>query len=239
MIFIKINRKELAELLNIKERTLKKYINTNTLEEKLKNIGYELKEVIKEGRNNYYILEKINDINLYNNLCKYAYNTNRKDDFSKYFSARTKENNILNKKELATISNVSHKTISKWDNTLLEKKIISKDGFFYFCIDKKNKTIYECSQEEYSNFWKNINISNSINELQEKLLKEEITLNEFSLAVAGLGAITALTEDKYYYRTKKYKTNTKNQLYKDTKKLIESIYGDSINDIEIKLIENK
>lgn len=146
--------------------------------------------------------------------------------------------NPKSKQDLAEESNVSNKTITKWDNTLLDKNIISKDGFFYFCIDKENKTIRECTKEEYNNFWQNTCISRSIKTLQGKLLREEISLNEYSLAIAGLGATTALIENRYYYRTKKYKTNTKNQLYKDTLNLIQNVYGNKEIKMEFELLES-
>lgn len=237
MKLMKITKKQLSDLLGITLNNLKKIEQRKQLKERLKEKGYLYKGKTKEGRKNIYIIDKINNVEssvILKDIYKNAYNTNKKDSFTLYFINRTQES-VKNKADIAKESNVTVKTITKWDNTLLDKRIISKDGFFYFCIDKENKAIYQCSKEEYNNFWKNSSIRNSFKALQNKYIKGEITLNELQLASAGLGATQALIENKYYYRTKKYKTNTENQLYKDTLNLIHSVYGEV--DLNIKTLE--
>ena len=44
------------------------------------------------------------------------------------------------------------------------------------------------------------------------------------------------TENKYFYRTKKYNTNTENQLYIDTLELIKNIYGTNVNNSIFSLV---
>ena len=81
--------------------------------------------------------------------------------------------------------------MTKWDNILLKNDIISKDDFFYFCIeeDQENRIIRECSKEEYKSFFKNKAYKEAFKNLQKKYINGEITLNELTLASAEVGAI--------------------------------------------------
>lgn len=234
--YINVDRKELSNLLGVNENTLKKIINRGTLETRLNKEGYNLIEIKKVSNRNMYILEKQEENKdtekkeLYNNICKYAFNTNKSDEFKDYFQCRTNtsiENKAMSQKDMSNISNVSTRTISKWDKTLIDKSIISKDGYFYFCIktdDKGNNELVQCTEDEYKSFWKNKTLINSLKELEHRYIKGEITLNELTLGSSSVGMLTALTENKYYFRTKKYKVNQDNQLYLDVKNLIEDIY---------------
>jgi hypothetical protein len=239
MIEIKVDKKGLCEILGLKESGLKTIIKRKQLDKRLDEQGYKLLEQIKEGRKVYYILEQTNNNKeVYNNMCKYIFNTNKPTSFKDFFISRTVfDNFVKSNKDLAELSNVSAKTISKWNNTLLDKNIIAKDGYFYFYIDKEHKTIKQCEKVEYNTFWRNKAISNSFKTLQSRYLKGEITLNELQIASAGLGATVALIENKYYYRIKKYKTNKDNQLYLDMLELIKAIYGNKEIKIEYELIE--
>lgn len=178
---------------------------------------------------------------VYNNLIKNFYNTNKEIEFTKYFNLRTLTNELypMNKADISEKVNVSTKTITKWDNTLINKKIISKDGFYYFCLDKDKRVIKQCSKEEYKNFWKNKAIENNIKQLEERYYKGEISIREMLEENSDFTTKVNLISNKYYYRVKKYKTNENNQLYIDTYSLIKTIYG---NDPEFKptfeIIEN-
>src|SRR5574344_1785512 len=108
---LKLNKVELSELLNIKESGLKSIIRRKQLSEKLTNIGYNLVEIIKEDNKNIYIIEQTNiNKQVYNNICKYVYKTNNDEAFSKYFLARTDDNNynlnnkIYSKKDIGNIA---------------------------------------------------------------------------------------------------------------------------------------
>jgi hypothetical protein len=165
-------------------------------------------------------------------MVKYVYGTSLEKEFSTYFALRTILNNwsiCYNTKELAERSSVSSKTIRKWDNTLMDKEIIARDGYFYFCItnDIENK-IYKVEQsnnEEYKAFWRNKAYMSAFKKLQDKYYKGELTLTELQLASADIGAIRQVIDKKYYYRVKKFKTHKDNELYNDTMKLIKNIYG--------------
>ena len=58
---MRINRKELAEILKVQLNSLKNIEINNQLENKLLNKGYAFISKEKVGRNNYYIVEKIGE----------------------------------------------------------------------------------------------------------------------------------------------------------------------------------
>jgi hypothetical protein len=94
------------------------------------------------------MLEQMNELKeVLNNMVKYVYDTNKEKEFSTYFALRTILNNwniCYNIKEIAERSSVSSKTIRKWDNTLMDKDIIARDGYFYFCItNDEDNNIYK------------------------------------------------------------------------------------------------
>lgn len=221
------------EILGIKKDALIKIEQRQQLHLRLQEKGYKLLDKIKEGRKVYYILEQENELKeVYNNMVKYVYGTDKEKEFSTYFALRTILNNwniCYNIAEIAERSSVSTKTIRKWDNTLIDKDIIARDGYFYFCItnDIENK-IYKVEPSninEYKSFWRNKAYIGAFKNLQDKYYKGELTLLELQLASADIGAIRQVIDKKYYYRVKKFKTHKDNELYNDTIKLIKIIYG--------------
>lgn len=230
--YLKINRKELRELLNIKESTLKQYINNNKLEHYLNNKGYKLIDTIKEGRSNFYIIEKL-EIDIYTyyyDTIKCTYNVNdNNDSFTKYYPARTLTNgNIpISSKNLANYCGVSQKTINRWDNKLIELNIMSKDGFYYFCIDYDNKDIKQVSKEEYSSYWRNCRAIKEYKNIEELFNNGTYTLRDVvELCTHIAKSESAIQGNKYYYRIKKYKTNAENNLYVETMDIIKMLYDD-------------
>lgn len=214
--------------MQIKNDTLKKIENNNKLEIRLKEKGYLLKDKIKEGRKVYYILDQENEYKeMYNNMVNYVYNTTKEVEFTKYFNLRTLTNDLfpLSKADISNKVNVSSRTISNWDNNLVNKCIIYKDGYYYFTINKQSGEIKQCTKQEYNSFWKNKAYLKAFYDLQVKYIKGQLTLTELQLASAEIGSIITLVENKYYFKTKKYKTNKDNRLYIDTFNLIKTIYG--------------
>ena len=104
-------------------------------------------------------------------------------------------------------------------------KQIQKDGYYYFCIDSINNKIYQCSKEEYNNFWRNSGLLKAFKVLQDRYNNGEITLQELQLASADVGALCQALQNKYYYRIKKYKIYKNNKMLIDTRELIELLFN--------------
>ena len=244
---MRCSKEDLACLLGVKKGTLINIEKNKQLEMRLEKKGYKLLGKEKAGRNVYYTLEQTNpEKEIYSNMVKYIFNAESEDKFADYFIVRTENDDIpISKKDVAKATDLSVKTVGRFDNKMLEAKIISKDKFFYFCIkrvkDEETDTfktvVTECGEEEHNNFWKNTAYMKAFSDLQAKYTRGEITLNELQIASAGVGSTIALLENKYYYKIKKYKTNKNSQLYKDVRNLIIGLYTDEDIKMEFSLEE--
>ena len=223
------DKKQLCnEILGIKERTLKQLELNDKLEERLNTKGYKLINKYKEGRKVYYELEQQSELKeIYSNLVSTVYRSRKEEEFTKYFQLRTSPNDKLplNKADIGDKSNVSIWTVSKWDNILLDKGIISKDGFHYFCFNKDKLIIKQCSEEEYKGYWKNRAIERNIEKLEKLYMSGERGFKDVLRANSDFTTKVNMMDNKYYFRIKKFRTNEDNQLYIDTLNLQIAIYG--------------
>jgi len=213
---MKCDRKKLKQILNISLNALKLIERRNKLEYRLNKAGYELIDKYKEGNKYIYLIKESNKQikKELNNI----YNTNRTDKFISYFNIRTIEE-PRTIKQIAEESKVAEKTVIKWDNTLQDKRILSKDGFYYFKVDRLKDEIIEISKEEFKSFWRNKAYLNAFEELRRKYIKGEITLTELQLTSGDIAVIISMIENKYCFKIKKYKVN-RNEIFDYTKKLI-------------------
>jgi hypothetical protein len=215
---MKVCRNELKAILNINLNALKQIERRKTLNKRLLEKGYILIDKYIESNKTIYELE----ISKTKEIISKTYNVSKTNNFIDYFNIRTKEEPSTIE-EIANKANVNKKTVSKWDNTLQDKRIIAKDGYYYFRLDKSQGELIPVSIEEYKSFWKNKAYINAFNKLQERYIKGEISLTELQLSSGEIAVIISTIENKYYYKIKKYKVDKNNELYIDTKKLIEGV----------------
>lgn len=211
------DRNQLKEILGVSLNALKLIEKRNNLEHRLNKVGYTLIDKYKKKNKYIYVIQKTNK-KLKQKISN-MYNTNRADKFISYFNIRTIER-PMTIQEIAIRLGVSEKTIIKWDNTLQDKRILSKDGFYYFKLDRSNNEIIEISKEEYKTFWKNKSYLKAFADLRKRYMEGEISLTELQLTSGDVAVIVSAIENKYCFKIKKYKVN-RNQLYADTKKIID------------------
>lgn len=211
------DRNQLKEILGVSLNALKLIEKRNNLEHRLNKVGYTLIDKYKKKNKYIYVIQKTNK-KLKQKISN-MYNTNRADKFINYFNIRTIEQ-PKTIKEIAIESEVAEKTIIKWDNTLQDKRILSKDGFYYFKLDRSNNEIIEISKEEYKTFWKNKSYLKAFADLRKRYMEGEISLTELQLTSGDVAVIVSAIENKYCFKIKKYKVN-RNQLYADTRKIID------------------
>lgn len=211
------DRKQLKEILDISLNALKLIEKRNSLKQRLNKKGYVLVDKYKVKNKYIYVIKKSNAElkKKINNI----YNTNRADKFIDYFNIRTVEN-PKTIKEVALESKVAEKTVIKWDNTLQDKRILSKDGFYYFKVDRSNNQIEEICKEEYKAYWRNKVYLKAFADLRQKYIRGEISLTEFQLTSGDVAVIISMLENKYCFKIKKYKVN-RNEIYEYTRKLID------------------
>lgn len=223
----RVNRKELANLLNISINAIKQLEKRKTLERRAVKEGYKILDRVKIGNKVIYLIKIDNKIKAEKEIRK-IYKTNKANEFADYFHTRTKKEAITTK-DIAATSKVTKKTVIKWDNTLEDKQILSKDGYYYFTIDRLTDEVKEVTKEEYKNYWRNKAYLKAFEDLRLRYKRGEINLMELQLASGDIAVIISLIENKYYFKIKKYKVN-RNEMYIHTRKLIQDIKGVTIED---------
>lgn len=231
---MKLNKKDLCELLNIKINNLKKIERTNSLQDRLKNKGYKLIKKTKEGRNVYYEIEEDNtDKKLLNDICTNLFNTREEEKFCNFVAYRVFNiDHPVSKKDIANKCSVNEHTIGIWDISLLKNNIISKDGFFYIAVDyievdgKTRETFRLTSRDEYNTFVRNSKATKQFDEATDRFLKGELNRREYEYIVRGISKYSILTEKKFIYKINKYRLIEESSPFREEFiKLIELIYG--------------
>ena len=222
---MRCSKEDLACLLGVKKGTLINIEKNKQLEMRLEKKGYKLLGKEKAGRNVYYTLEQTSpEKEIYSNMVKYVFNAESEDKFADYFIVRTENEGIpLGKKDVAKATDLSVKTIGRFDNKMLEAKIIEEDGYYYFVLE--NGVSYQCTHTEYKKYWSNMYSIKSYKNLHRMFEDGEITLNELKLAIEGKKELQKKTDLKYCYRIKRYKINKDNELYITAIDCIKSMYG--------------
>ena len=225
----KINKKQLMDILGVKDRALTVIEQRNTLESRLDEKGYVLINKTKEGRSNTYEIEKINDSKkLLNDISKIMFGTKNDYSFGDYFMYRLFNiNKPITKEMLSKWCKVNRKTITRWDEKMLMNNILSKDGYFYIAMefDNDKKPTYRITcKEEYSSYIKCSRFANKKQEIAQKYKKDEIDYDTMQMLMDSVTAYAQTIEDKFVYRVSKFQLQKENQLFKDIYKLITDTY---------------
>ena len=224
-----INKKQLMDILGVKDRALTVIEQRNTLESRLDEKGYKLISKTKEGRSNIYEIEKINDSKkLLNDITKVLFGTKDDYSFGDYFMYRLFNiNKPITKEMLSKWCKVNRKTISRWDNKMELNNILSKDGYFYIAMefDKDKKPTYRITcKDEYSSYIKCSRFANKKQEIAQKYKKDEIDYDTMQMLMDSVTTYAQTIEDKFVYRVSKFQLKKENQLFKDIYKLITDTY---------------
>lgn len=240
---MKVTKQELMGILGVKSDTLKQIEKRKTLEKRLDEKGYALINKTKEGRNNVYEIDKINDSKeLLNNITNYMFGTNNDYSFSDYFMYRLFNiNKPITKEMLSKWCKVNRKTITRWDEKMLMNNVLSKDGYFYIAMefDKDKKPTYRITcKDEYSSYIKCSRFANKKQEIAQKYKKDEIDYDTMQMLMDSVTAYAQTIEDKFVYRVSKFQIKKNNKLFKDICNLIKDTYNVESMDYYIDWLES-
>ena len=240
---MKVTKQELIGILGVKSDTLKQIEKRKTLEKRLDEKGYVLISKTKEGRNNIYEINKINDSKeLLNNITNFMFGTNNDYSFSDYFMYRLMNiNKPITKEMLSKWCKVNRKTITRWDEKMLMNNILSKDGYFYIAMDfdKDKKPTYRITgKDEYSNYIKCSRFANKKQEIAQKYKRDEIDYDTMQMLMDSVTSYAQTIEDKFVYRVSKFQIKKNNQLFKDICNLIKDTYNVESVDYYIDWLES-
>lgn len=231
------------QILNVKKEGLKTIEKRKQLNNRLKDKGYKLIDKVKEGRKIYYIIDKqSNEKEIYNNLVHILFNTLKEKEFSTYFLTRIANiNKPITKELLSKNCEVNRKTITKWDNKMIEHRLLSKDGYFYVSTtyDDEGKPTYTLtSKEEYYSYMR---CSRYVKQ-KEKVLQDyksgKIDIESCQLLLDGITLNQQAIENRFVYKVNKFQLIHNNYLIKDILNYIELIYKKTIVDYYINCIES-
>ena len=226
---IKINKKQLMEILGVKDRALTIIEQRNTLESRLGEKGYIFISKIKEGRSNIYEVDKINDSKkLLNDITNFMFGTKNDYSFGDYFMYRLMNlNKPITKEMLSKWCKVNRKTITRWDEKMILNNILAKDGYYYIAMefDNDKKPTYRITcRDEYSSYIKCSRFAKKKQEIAQKYKKDEIDYDTMQMLMDSVTAYAQTIEDKFVYRVSKFQLKKNNQLFKDIYKLITDTY---------------
>lgn len=153
---IEINRKELCNLLDVTETTLKAIINRKQLEDRLLANGYTLVEERKDGRTKVYVLKQIETGQKWESIQKKHRIPKEKLEMHDEYSKTRLENMDVPRTKVIDDCNTSvpYSTASRYDNILVEEQIMEKDETVYYLYNWQTKEFSEkITKEAYENYW--------------------------------------------------------------------------------------
>ena len=230
---IELTSSNICEILGVTKQALKNIENRKQLKDRLKDKGYEFISKDKIGRSNFYKVKKINNYALvYSSICENLFGTRLYEEFSEYFLYRMlNTNEPLTKEYLSELSNVSRKTIGKWDDKMVENNMLIKDGKWYVAVDyteengKKISTYRITDKYEYESYLKNSKIAKSKANAKLKYIRGDINLDEYTLIIEGIARAESFLSEKFVYSISKFKIPTKKKLIDDIYDLIYDLRG--------------
>jgi len=238
-----ITKQQLMDILGVKSDTLKQIEKRKTLENRLDEKGYVLINKTKDGRNNIYEVEQLNNSKeLLNNITNYMFGTNNDFGFSDYFMYRIMNTEKpITKEMLSKWCKVNRKTISRWDNKMELNNILSKDGYFYIAMDfdKDKKPTYRITcKDEYSSYIKCSRFANKKQEIAQKYKKDEIDYDTMQMLMDSVTTYAQTIENKFVYRVSKFQLKENNKLCVDVCNLIKDTYNINAMDYYIDWLES-
>lgn len=220
---IELTGKHLSALLGVSTNRIRALKYKGLLYDRLKEVGYEVCSERKQGKNVIYICKhtEVNKRAALKNFCKETFNVNQVGEFVQYYLKRTEQaakgqdielNEIITKSKLGELIGVSDKTISKWDNLLIEQGILSRNGYVYIQI--QGKELIKTSEYAFKRQYRNMVISRKIYGMCSKEYKEGMSdYNTLEFAYKEYENSLYSMSQEHIIRIKNYKLNACNPVH--------------------------
>ena len=220
---LELNSQQLSVLLGVSTNRIRALKTKGLLYSRLSDIGYKVVGECKRGKNVIYLCTdtEVNKRAALKNFCKETFNVNQVEEFVQYYLKRTEQavkgqdielNEIITKSKLGELIGVSDKTISKWDNILLEQGILSRNGYVYVQIQGKElvKTSEYAFKRQYRNMMTSKKIYTMCNNEYHKGMTDYNTL-EFAYKEYE-NSLDSMSQE-HIIRIKNYKLNADNPVH--------------------------
>ena len=220
---LELNSQQLSVLLGVSTNRIRALKTKGLLYSRLSDIGYKVVGECKRGKNVIYLCTdtEVNKRAALKNFCKETFNVNQVSEFVQYYLKRTEQaakgqdielSEIITKSKLGELIGVSDKTISKWDNILIEQGILSRNGYVYIQIQDKElvKTSEYAFKRQYRNMMTSKKIYTMCNNEYHKGMSDYNTL-EFAYKEYE-NSLDCMSKE-HIIRIKNYKLNADNPVY--------------------------
>lgn len=156
-----INNKQMMELLEVKRDGLNSIKKRGKLKERLLKIGYNFIGETKEGRNVFYEIDPIYEINLHEEICIFTKdNFNTKNiNFPRYYitTINNCDSNLpMSSSKRAKESGVKKHNVDNWDKKLVKKGIIENNGYSYALVNNRNNIYIYITENQYNEIKSNM-----------------------------------------------------------------------------------
>lgn len=220
---VKKSKKEICELIGVKIGGLKSIEHRGQLSNRLLSTGYELIDKKIEGelgrQQTWYYLEEaiesidIDDFNaLIDSLVSVDTSTKevkqakivKREEFGLYLQGRVlDENKPVTNQELANITGVNTKTITRWNKVARDSGLIQTNGHFFFRIDEDGY-FDEVDRKTFIMTWAKVFADDGIKKAEEQYNNGEISLKEFGSRCRYYGRLEGIVSG-ICIRQQKYK----------------------------------
>ena len=220
---LELNSQQLSVLLGVSTNRIRALKTKGLLYSRLSDIGYKVVGECKRGKNVIYLCTntEVNKRAALKNFCKEMFNVNQVSEFVQYYLKRTEQaakgqdielDEIITKSKLGELIGVSDKTISKWDNILIEQGILSRNGYVYIQIQGKEliKTSEYAFKRQYRNMMTSKKIYTMCNTEYHKGMSDYNTL-EFAYKEYE-NSLDCMSKE-HIIRIKNYKLNVDNPVH--------------------------
>jgi hypothetical protein len=153
----KVNTKEICALLGITREGLRTLIKRDQLATRLLEHNYELISIEKKGRNNIYNIREIVIVpkETWNEIASKEFPRVKKvDELGIHAKERLINGSVLTK-DILSKTKVTRQTAERWDGLLVEKGLMTNNGYSYYRITKSKLT--QITYEEYLDYWRHFN----------------------------------------------------------------------------------
>ena len=220
---LELNSQQLSVLLGVSTNRIRALKTKGLLYSRLSDIGYRVVGECKRGKNVIYLCTdtEVSKRAALKNFCKETFNVNQVSEFVQYYLKRTEQavkgqdielSEIITKSKLGELIGVSDKTISKWDNILIEQGILSRNGYVYVQIQGKElvKTSEYAFKRQYRNMMTSKKIYTMCNNEYHKGMSDYNTL-EFAYKEYE-NSLDCMSKE-HIIRIKNYKLNADNPVH--------------------------
>lgn len=145
---------EIVSLLNVSSGTFRNISSKGKVGERLLAIGYELIHQYKDGKFNVYEIRKLDNVTWSEIQAKHNIKDSNKNIHSKYSITRLKSMDKSRKQVISdSDTNIAYTTAKRYDDILLQEKVMKNRQQVYFLINMDTDTMTEISEFEYKTFW--------------------------------------------------------------------------------------